>query len=65
MIFRLRDSGIAKVSRLQAGLISLLCLVLALSDAIVLEQMELVDLQKLQRLCMVLCAMDVNGFNMI
>ena len=65
MIFRLRDSGIAKVSRLQAGPISLLCLVLALSDAIVLEQMELVDLQKLQRLCMVLCAMDVNGFNMI
>ena len=36
-----------------------------LSDAIVLQQIELVDLQKLQRLCMVLCAMDVNGFNMI
>ena len=36
-----------------------------LSDAMVLQQIELVDLQKLQRLCMVLCAMDVNGFSMI
>ena len=58
------DSAIAKVARLRAR-ISLLCLVLALSDAIVLEQMELVDLQKLQRLCVVLCAMDLNGFFMI
>jgi len=66
VIFRLRDSGIAKVSRLQAGPISLLCLVLALSDAIVLEQMELVDFQKPQRLYMMdLCARDLNEFNMV
>ena len=52
MIFRLRDSAIAKVTRVQAGPVSLLCLVLALSDAIVLEQMELVDFQKPQRLYM-------------
>ena len=43
----------------------LLCLVLALSHAIVLEHMELVDFQKLQRLCMDLCVMDLNGYSMI
>ena len=63
--FQLRDFAIAKVARLPPTSLSLLCLVLALSDAIVLEHMELVDFQKLQRLCMDLCVMDLNGFDMI
>ena len=45
--------------------VTLLRLVLALSDAIVLEQIELLDFQKSQRLCMYLCVMDLNGYSMI
>ena len=45
--------------------VTLLRLVLALSDAIVLEQIELLDFQKSQRLCMYLCVMDSNGYSMI
>ena len=45
--------------------VTLLRLVLALSDAIVLEQIELLDFQKSQRLCMYLCVMDLNGYSML